>query len=115
MPKVQPLQARRGTNAGEFVVSIPPGWELRLRRVLKKIAIESLPDPREPGLNAAQREARTQLRRRRLDQAVCRYIAEVLTADIIGKEVAIATRSHFGARRGSLREHVELLLREVVD
>lgn len=96
-------------------MSIPPGWELRLRRVLKRVAIETLPDPREAGLSEAQREARVRVRRRRLEQEVCRYIAEVLTADIIGKEVAIATRNHFGTRRGSLREHVASLLREVAE
>jgi len=115
MPRVQPISVKRSKTAGEYVVSMPPGWELRLRRVLMRVAVDGLPDPRESGLSETQRAARVQIRRRRLDDAVCRYIADVLTADIVGKEVAIASRSHFGLRRGSLREHVQSLLREVVD
>lgn len=94
------------------MVSLPPGWELRLRRVLREINADTLPlpNPRERGLTAAQRDARTKLRRRRLQQALCRYVSDLLTADIVGKEVAFATRGRYGARRGSLREHIQALL-----
>jgi len=94
-------------------VTLPPGWELRLRRVLKQVLADTLPDPRERGLTLQQREARAQVRRRRMQAAICQFVSDLITADIVGKEVALATRSRFGTRRGSLREHVEAILREV--
>jgi len=109
------MQAKAGMKSGEFVLTLPPGWELRLRRILKTLETDTLPDPREAGLSAAQREARIRIRRQRLQNAVCRYIADVLTADIVGKEVALSSRSHYGVRRGSLREHVHAVLRDIVD
>jgi hypothetical protein len=115
MARSQPVQAKPGKRSGEFVVSLPPGWELRLRRILKTIAAENLPDPREPGLSEAQREARIRTRRQRMQSEVCRYIADVLSADIVGKEVALSTRNRYGVRRGSLREHVQAVLRETED
>lgn len=115
MARPQPVKAKPGKTSGEFVVTLPPGWELRLRRVLKAVAVDDLPDPREPGLSEAQRDKRLQLRRARLQGAVCRYIADLLTADIVGKEVALATRSRYGVRRGSLREQVQAVLRESGD
>jgi len=36
-----------------------------------------------------------------------------VTAEIVGKEVAFSTRSRYGSRHGSLREHVEAILRDV--
>ncbi len=48
-----------------------------------------------------------------MQTAVCQYLAEVISADIVGKEVALATRNRFGTRRGSLREHVAAILKEV--
>ncbi len=112
MARSQPVQTKPGKKSGEFVVNLPPGWELRLRRILKTVAVESLPDPREAGLTESQREARIRARRQQLQVAVCRYIADVLTADIVGKEIALSTRNRFGSRRGSLREHVQAVLRE---
>ena len=52
-------------------------------------------------------------RRRRTQLAMAQFVSEVLTAEIIGKEIALATRNRFGTRRGSLREHVAAILREV--
>lgn len=92
---------------------LSPGWELRLRRVLKEIVGDTLPNPRERGLTPRERLARTQARRRRMHAAMSRFIADLVTADIVGKEVALSTRSRYGTRRGSLREHVEAILREV--
>jgi hypothetical protein len=48
-------------------------------------------------------------------RAICQFVSDVVTADIVGKEVALATRSRFGTRRASLREQVQALIREVVD
>ena len=45
--------------------------------------------------------------------AMAQFVSKVLTAEIIGKEIALTTRNRFGTRRGSLCEHVVAILREV--
>jgi hypothetical protein len=115
MARPHPITARPGTRSGELIVSLPSGWELRLRRVLRHILAETLPDPREKGLSPGQRQERSRTRRRRLQTAMCQYLGDLVTAEIVGKEVALATRNRYGSRRGSLREHVEAILREVVE
>lgn len=115
MVRPQPVKAKPGKTSGEFVVTLPPGWELRLRRVLKAMSLDDLPDPREPGISEAQREKRLRARRAYVQGAVCRYISDLLTADIVGKEVALATRNRYGVRRGSLREQVQAVLRDAGD
>jgi hypothetical protein len=112
MARQQPIRTRAGRKSGELVVSLPPGWELRLRRVLKALISEALPDPREKGITAYQRHARTEARRARMREALCRYLSDLLTADIVSREVALSTRTYFGARRGSLREQVQAMLNE---
>lgn len=112
MAHSQSIRTKPGRRSGEFVVTLPPGWELRLRRVLKQLTVESLPDPHEKGLTDTQRQLRAQLRRQRMRDAICRFMSEVITADLVGKEVALGTRGRFGTRKGSLREHVEAILRE---
>jgi hypothetical protein len=112
MVRPQPIHTRTGRKPGELVVSLPPGWELRLRRVLRQMNAEVLPDPREKGLRPAQRQARVRARRRHMNRLICQFVSDLLTADIVGKEVAFATRSRFGARKGSLREQVQALMRE---
>ncbi|MCC6848819.1 MAG: hypothetical protein IT294_09980 [Deltaproteobacteria bacterium] len=113
MARPYPITTKIGRKPGEYVVSLPAGWELRLRRVLRTILDDAMPDPREPGLTPAQREARVRLRRRRLQAAICTFVSDLVTADIVGKEIALATRSRHGVRTGSLREHVQRILREV--
>jgi hypothetical protein len=113
MARPQPITTKPGRKPGELVVHLPPGWELRLRRVLRTMLADSLPDPREPGLTPGQRDARVRLRRQRLQAAVCTFVSDLVTADIVGKEIALATRSRHGVRSGSLREHVQAILREV--
>jgi len=115
MARPHPITTRPGTKAGELIVSLPPGWELRLRRVLRQIVAEALPDPREPGLTAHQRASRTRARRKRAQAVLCQFISDLITADIVGKEVALATRNYYGYRQGSLREHVQAILREVAE
>jgi hypothetical protein len=112
MTRSQPIRTKPGKRSGEFVVTVPPGWELRLRRVLKEMLAEQLPNPREKGLSEFQRQSRALLRRQRMREAMCRFISDLLTADIVGKEVALSTRNRFGRRTGSLREHVQAILRE---
>ena len=113
MARPHPITTKPGRKPGELVVQLPPGWDLRLRRVLRTMLADALPDPREPGLSAAQRETRVRLRRQRLQQAVCAFVSDLLTADIVGKEFALSARNRHGVRRGSLREHVQAILREV--
>lgn len=113
MARPQPITARIGQRPGELVITFPPAWELRLRRVLHALVGETLPDPREPGLTPAQREARVRARRRQMQRAMCQFLSDLVTADIVGREVALSTRTRFGTRRGSLREHVQAILREV--
>lgn len=113
MARPTPITTKPGRKPGELVVQLPPGWDLRLRRVLRTILDDALPDPREHGLTASQRDGRVQLRRRRLQAAVCTFVSDLLTADIVGKEIALTTRSRHGIRSGSLREHVQKILREV--
>jgi hypothetical protein len=115
MVRPQPISARPGRKPGEFLVVLPPGWELRLRRVLKEMLRDTLPDPRERGLSQAERLVRTHARRRRMQTALCQFIADLITADIVGKEVALSTRNRYGTRLGSLREHVQAILREVAE
>ena len=115
MARPQPIVTKPGRKSGEFTVILPPGWELRLRRVLKEILGDTLPDPRERGLTQGERLARTQARRRRMQTAICQFISDLITADIVGKEVALATRNRYGSRSGSLREHVQAILREVAE
>jgi len=113
MARPHPITTKPGKKAGEYLVTFPPGWELRLRRVIKHIYAEMLPDVREPGLSPAQREARLRIRRHRMQVAICQFVGDLLTADIVGKEVALGTRSRYGTRRPSLRESVQAILREV--
>ena len=113
MARPNPITTKPGRKSGELVVQLPPGWDLRLRRVLRTMLDDALPDPREPGLTPQQRNARISLRRRRLQAAVCTFVSDLLTADIVGKEIALTTRSRHGFRSGSLREHVQKILREV--
>jgi hypothetical protein len=115
MARPHPISARPGTKPGELIVSLPSGWDLRLRRVLRHLLDDTLPDPREKGLTPVQRETRSRARRRRLQTAMCQYLSDLVTAEIVGKEVALATRNRYGSRRGSLREHVEAILREVAE
>ncbi len=110
MARPEPITTRVGKKSGELLISLPPGWELRLRRVLREISDDALPNPRERGLTPAERDTRLKQRRRRLQDALCRYISDLLTADIVGKEVALSARGRYGARRGSLREHIQALL-----
>ncbi|MGD9765104.1 MAG: hypothetical protein AB7V27_15460 [Candidatus Binatia bacterium] len=112
MSRAQPIKARHGKRSGELIVTLPPGWELRLRRVLRELMGETLPDTRALGLTPAQRDARRRLRQRQMRDAMCYFVTELITADIVGKEIALATRGRFGCRGGSLREHVAAILRE---
>lgn len=113
MTRAQPIRTRPGRKNGELVVTIPPGWELRLRRVVRELmGDDSLPNPREKGLSPQQRQARIQQRQKRMREALCRFVSELITAEVIGKEIALATRNRFGRRTGSLREHVAAILRE---
>lgn len=86
-----------------------------MRRVMRYLLAETLPDPHEKGLSEHQRETRIRARRRQLQAAMCQFTSDLITADIVGKEVALATRNRFGTRRGSLREHVQAILREVAE
>ena len=107
------ITTKPGRKPGELTLQLPPAWDFRLRRVMLSLLEDTLPDVHTPGLSERQREARRRARSRRMQQAIGRFIAEVLTAEIIGKEIALGTRSRFGTRRGSLREHVQAILREV--
>jgi len=112
MSRPQPIKVRPGKRSDEWVVNLPPGWELRLRRVLSQVLADTLPPLREQGLTPAQREARLRLRRQVMQRTICQFMADLLTADIVGKEVALSTRSRYGRRSGSLREHVQAILSE---
>lgn len=112
MNRKELVKTRPGRKNGELVVTLPPGWELRLRRVLKELTPDSFPDSRENGLTPQQRQARIRLRQERMREAICRFISDLITADIVGKEVALSTRSRYGRRIGSLREHVAAIMRE---
>jgi hypothetical protein len=112
MARPQPIRTRPGRRQGEWVITLPPAWELRLRRVLRALHADSLPDPRESGLTPAQREVRLRARRKYMHRAMGQFVSDLMIADIVGKEVALATRGRFGQRRGSLREHVYALIRE---
>ena len=111
MSRPQPIKVRPGQRSGEWQVTLPPGWELRLRRVLSQVS-DSLPPVHEPGLTAAQRESRRKARRQMMQRLICQFMADLLTADIVGKEVALSTRNRYGRRSGSLREHVQAILSE---
>jgi hypothetical protein len=111
MSRAQPIKTRSGKRPGELVVSLPPGWELRLRRVLRELLGETLPDPRADGLTPQQRAARLEQRQRRMREAMCQFVSELITADIVGREIALSSRNRFGRRTGSLREHVAAILR----
>ncbi len=113
MARPQPIKVRPGRQNGEWQVTLPPGWELRLRRVLSQTMGEHLPSHREKGLSPGQREARQRARRQFMQRAIGQFIADLITADIVGKEVALSTRSRYGTRTGSLREHVQAILRDV--
>ncbi len=115
MARPQPIVTKPGRKSGELTVALPPGWELRLRRVLREALAETLPNPRERGRSAGQTQARLELRRRLLQAAMCKHLSDLLTADIVGREVALSTRNRFGPRRGSLREHVQAILKEVAE
>ena len=107
------VTAKLGAKPGEIVITLPPSWDFRLRRIVQTLLGDLLPDPRERGVGARQRDARLRARRRKMQAAMEQFVSEVLTAEIIGKEIALGTRTRFGTRRGSLREHVQAILREV--
>ena len=113
MARPSPITTKPGRRADELVVRLPAAWELRLRRVVRELLAETLPDAREKGLTEQQRDARIALRRRKIRQAMCQYVSDLVTSDIVGKEVALSTRNRLGIRRGSLREHVQAILRDV--
>ncbi len=115
MARPQPITTKPGRKSGELTVTLPPGWELRLRRVLRQLIADSLPDPHERGLTPARRGARVEQRRRLLQDAICRHLTDLITADIVGREIALATRNRYGSRRGSLREHVQAILKEAAE
>ncbi len=46
---------------------------------------------------------------------ICQVLAELVMADIVGREVALQSRSFFGSRRGNLREEVESILRGLAE
>jgi len=106
------IRTRPGKKSGEFVLELPPAWELRLRRVLHEQLRDQLPDPNEPGISQAERELRRLARRRQVQVLACQFLSELVMADIVGREVALATRSYYGRRKGSLREQVQEVLRE---
>ncbi len=112
MNHLQPIKTRPGRKNGELIVTLPAGWELRLRRVLKELTVDSLPDPREAGLTVQQRQARVRQRQQRMRDVICKFVSDLIAADIVGKEVALSSRSRYGRRSGSLREHVAAILRE---
>ena len=113
MARPQPITTKPGRRAGELIVQVPPGWDLRLRRVVRSLLADALPDPREPGLTPRAREARVRARRRKMQAALCQFVSDLITADVVGKEIALGTRGRYGSRRGSLREHVQAILRDV--
>ncbi len=115
MNRSHPVKTRPGEKPGELVVSLPPGWELRMRRVIKELISEPLPDPREKGISESQRQSRLRKRQERMRNAICQYISDLIAADVVGKEVALSTRNRYGRRSGSLREHVASILRDVAE
>ncbi len=94
------------------MVTVPPGWDLRLRRVLRELMPDPPPDPRAKGLSEAQRQRRLEQRQERMRKALCQYVSDLIAADVVGKEVALSTRNRYGRRTGSLREHVAAILRD---
>ncbi|HVO27657.1 MAG TPA: hypothetical protein VMW56_28950, partial [Candidatus Margulisiibacteriota bacterium] len=70
MARPHPITTKPGRKSGELVVQLPPGWELRLRRVLRHLVADTLPDPHEKGLSESQRAARISARRRHLQAAM---------------------------------------------
>ena len=48
-----------------------------------------------------------------MQATIRQFVSDLITADIVGKEVALSTRTRLGIRTGSLREHVQKILREV--
>lgn len=107
------ITTKPGRKPGELTLQLPPAWDFRLRRVMLSLLDDALPDVHTPGLSARQRDARRRARARQMQQAIARFVSEVVTAEIVGKEIALGARSRFGTRRGSLREHVQAILREV--
>ncbi len=107
------ITTRPGRKPGELTVQLPPAWDFRLRRVMLSLLEDALPDVHAPGLSARQRASRRRARARHMQRAITRFVSEVLTAEIVGKEIALGARTRLGTRRGSLREHVQAILREV--
>ena len=112
MARPNPITTKPGRKPGELVVQLPPGWDLRLRRVLRTMLDDALPDPREPGLTPQQRDA-----------------GSVCAVGLLSRRLYLRERppdrrhrrqgdrphgcSRHGFRSGSLREHVQKILREV--
>lgn len=86
-----------------------------MRRIVRELEGHALPDPHERNLSPRERERRLRQRRQWMRDAICRFLSDLITADIVGREVALTTRNGFGLRRGSLREHVQTILREELD
>jgi len=106
------ITTKPGRKPGELTIQLPPAWDFRLRRVILSLLEDALPDVHTPGLSVRQRESRRRARARQMQQAIGRFVSEVLTAEIVGKEIALGAHTRFGTRRGSLREHVQAILSE---
>lgn len=107
------ITVRPGKKPGEFVLEIPAAWELRLRRVLRTQLPPELAIIHGQHLSKTERAARVRARAQAMRSLVCQVLAELVMAEIVGREVAFQTRSFFGSRRGNLREEVQGILREL--
>lgn len=114
MSRTSYVTARPGKKSGEFVLELPPAWELRLRRVLRAHLPAEVASIHAAGLSKAERQQRLQARAQHMRALICQFLGELVMADIVGREVALGTRTYYGKRRGNLREEVEAVLREML-
>ena len=115
MARPHPISTKPGRERGGGVPPGPPGVGAAPTARPPLLDCRGPAGPARKGLTESQREVRIRARRRQLQAAMCQFVSDLIVADIVGKEVALATRNRFGTRRGSLREHVQAILREVAE
>lgn len=114
MSRATCVTARPGKRPGQFIVELPPAWELRLRRVLRARLTAEVASIHGASLSKTERQQRLRARAQQMRTLICQFLGELVMADIVGREVALSTRTYYGPRRGNLREEVEAVLREML-
>src|SRR5438309_10624227 len=100
MKHKQPITTKPGHRGGELVVQLPPAWNFRLRRVLRSLLEQTLPDPRATGLSIRQRDARLRARSLCTQLPIPPSVSQAPTAPVLGTPNAPSSPIYFDSWPG---------------